>query len=43
LTALAQPLDNDRYPGVKLIKVRDYLEKSPIESLGKGLLYEDEA
>lgn len=34
-TVLPQPLDNDRFPGVKLDKVQDHFAKTPLESLGR--------
>jgi hypothetical protein len=37
---MREPLDNERYPGVKLVTIRDYFEKFPIDALGKLSLYE---
>jgi hypothetical protein len=34
-TVLPQPLDNDRFPGVKLETVRDYFAKTPLGRLGR--------
>ena len=34
-TVLPKPLDNDRFPGVKLETVRDYFAKTPLEKLGR--------
>lgn len=36
-TVLPRPLDNDRYPNVRLVTVREFFTKTPKERLGKTL------
>ena len=39
-TVLPQPLDNSRYPNVRLVTVREFFTETPKERLGKTFFLE---